>query len=326
MPEDRKLDYDRSRFNPTMTVEAPEGMDEAADKRLHPPYVYTEEIILAINIALATGRPLLIRGPSGVGKSSLAHNVADVLERRMYESVITSRTQANDLLWEIDLLKRLNAAHAQGEKFDERFEPYVLPGPLWWAFDNKSATWRGSPENSERITSLTDPSEHPERKAAVVLLDEIDKADPDVPNNLLVPLGSLRFQVRETGVRVETTRDKAPLVFITTNEERELPVPFLRRCVELKLEHPSWERMIDIGVAHFKGKRAFVENLLRALVGEEPSEEDKKAKPLTFSPAEFLDTVEAALDLEINEATKPTEWKALTGMTVFKHGRKRPSP
>ena len=208
-------------------------------------YVYTERIVLAVNVALATGRPLLVRGPSGSGKSSLARNVAHVLKHRYYETVISSRTQARDLLWEVDLLRRLNDAQSLKDAFDADLSRYVMPGPLWWAFDRESAL--------RHSTAAAEPG--PEQKypdaPAVVLLDEIDKADPDVPNNLLVPLGSLRFLVEETGEQVKATPGKAPLVFITTNDERELPTAFLRRCVEIILPAAPDERLVQIGKAHF---------------------------------------------------------------------------
>src|SRR4051812_2158239 len=108
------MDYKRI-FKPAEVVSfAPTGAKPGgvADQREGSVYVYSEEIILAVNVALATRRPLLVRGPSGSGKSSLARNVANILKYRYYEVVVSSRTQARDLLWEVDLLRRLHDAQA----------------------------------------------------------------------------------------------------------------------------------------------------------------------------------------------------------------------
>lgn len=305
--------------------------EEPADLRRDPVYVFNEEIVLAVNVALATRRPILVRGESGTGKSSLARTVAKVLGWRYYERVITSRTQARDLLWEIDLLRRLH--DAQRRQLGDDYEPYVVPGVLWWAFQPGSAEWRGGAPVKGKEPPLQDPSEV-KHKRAVVLLDEIDKADPDVPNNLLVPLGSLAFEVEETGARVATTRELAPLVILTTNEERELPRAFLRRCVELKLELPVRRRLIEIGQAHLgpmlselPGKKVTREAGLRqidavaeALFG--PVVEGREDEPLDVSPAEFLDTVRACLRLGVKPGT--AAWEALSGSTVWKFGRRAP--
>src|SRR5262249_20339707 len=139
-------------------------------------YVYTEEIILAVNIALVTGRPLLVRGPSGSGKSSLASSVAHSKEWRYYDEVITSRTQARDLQWQFDAVRRLSDAQAQKEL--QPTAAYVKPGILWRAFDPEDADkW----ERRARNEGLTKPPKNDQStfsKRAVVLLDEIDKADP----------------------------------------------------------------------------------------------------------------------------------------------------
>lgn len=275
------------------------------DRRDGGVYSYTPEITLAVDVALATGRPLLVRGPSGGGKSSLARNAARVLEWRYYEQVISSRTQAQDLLWEIDHLRRLQ--DAQIHQLRGGINSYIRPGVLWWAFDRDSAqsqaqTFHGDQEDH-------DPNLGDDHDRAVVLLDEIDKADPDVPNNLLVPLGSLEFQVLETKP-VKTPDEKAPLVVITTNDERELPPAFLRRCVELKLEAPKRERLIEIGGLHFPAaKTALLEALADLIV----------SAPQQPSIAEYLDTVRACDTLGVEPDSE--KWQSLVGVTVWKHGK-----
>src|SRR5690349_21424187 len=125
-------------FDPRRSSAARKATRAAApgDRRDGAVYAYTEPIELAVNVALATGRPLLVRGPSGSGKSTLAVSAARVLGWRFHDLVVTSRTRAQDLLWHVDHLQRLQDAQT------ERLRPigdYVVPGVLWWAFDPAGA-------------------------------------------------------------------------------------------------------------------------------------------------------------------------------------------
>ncbi len=299
---------------------------DVGDQRSAPVYVYHPSIVLAVNVALATGRPLLVRGGSGAGKSTLARNAADVLGWRYYEEVITSRTQARDLLWRVDLVRRLHEAQRRGGRLDEDYTPFIEPGVLWWSFQPQSAKRRGAEKKRDKIKP---PAHKVGGKAdaarAVVLLDEIDKADPDVPNNLLVPLGSLRFQVDETGARVQAERKHAPLVIITTNGERELPVAFLRRCVSIELPAAGLARLTDIVAAHFPEltrpqAQAHVEAVLACFPESKKRLDDERARAakdgdaerevdLALSPAEVIDAVRAARTLNI--ALDGAEWQAI---------------
>ena len=268
-------------FDPPKTFHAKTTAGAAArpgDQREGRVYVYDPQIVLAVNVALVTGRPLLIYGPSGTGKSSLARNIAHFQRWRFVERVVTSRTQARDLLYEVDLLRRLHdaqAAAATQQEFAGDYGPYVVPGPLWWAFNRASAKEQAGGE----------PAWDYEHERAVVLLDEIDKADPDVPNNLLVPLGSLEFEVEELRRSIDVAQEHTPLVILTTNEERELPPAFLRRCVELRLKIDR-PRLLDIARAHFPGRDAWVEELSDLVLPPQGS------TPLP-SPAEFVDWLRA---------------------------------
>jgi MoxR-like ATPase len=299
-------------FDPEKNPPPPlSGTANPGDRRDGGVYVYDDAIVLAVRVALATGRPLLVRGPSGCGKSSLARHAARVLRWRYYEKVVTSRTQAQDLLWEEDHLRRLQ--DAQARKLRGGHERYIRPGVLWWAFEPASAArqaLRSRPTG--RAAGRLDPNLGDDHRRAVVLVDEIDKADPDVPNNLLVPVGSLQFQVEETGELVQTARDQAPLVVITTNDERELPAAFLRRCVELKLEAPRGERLARIAGRHFPEME---EPDLRDKV--QRIEEAAGAEPP--SPAELIDTLRADRDLRA-QGLAPA-WDDLLRVTVWKHGR-----
>lgn len=280
--------------------------DSAGDRSDGQIYVYTNAITLAVDVAVATGRPLLVSGPTGIGKSSLARKEALGRGWRYYEKTITSLTQARDLLWEIDHLRRLNDAHAQ--RIDPDFTTYTRPGVLWWAMNRDSAKTQAEIYGS----AARDPNIGAEHERAVVLLDEIDKADPDVPNNLLVPLGSFHFLIDESGRTVTLDPKNKPLIIITTNGERELPAAFLRRCVELHIPPADETRLLDIAAAHFKKERAELSAMLDVI---------KKARPAGFaedalpSPAEFIDTIRAI------DALPDKSQETIAGLIVWKQSQ-----
>ncbi len=294
--------------------ESPTKTSLEGDRRDGLVYVYTDEIILAVNIAIVTGRPLLVRGPSGSGKSSLALNVARVMKWPYFEEVISFRTQARDLLWQFDALRRLHDAQVH------QLQPitaYVKPGVLWRAFDPEgSKNWEfssGSPDNM--MIMGTASNVQPER--AVVLLDEIDKADPDVPNNLLVPLGSYQFVIQETGTEVKLKGDAPPLTIITTNDERGLSSAFLRRCVVLVLQHPDEQRLVEIAKAHFGPiSTGLYESVARLII--EASQEQQNAMQITPSAAEYLDTVRACRDLGVTPDANNEIWKVISKIVLWK--------
>jgi MoxR-like ATPase len=300
-----------------------EALRQRTDRRDGEVYVYgdDERIVLAVNVALATGRPLLVFGEAGSGKSSLAASIHRTMGWRYYEATITSRTQAQDLLWTFDVVRRLADATArpQPPAADAPHAPtadlhrYVEPGVLWWAFDPESAAGRGLGRAAPADLVMADPSPGAPDVPAVVLLDEIDKADPDVPNNLLVPIGSLSFTVKETETRV--TAVKIPLLVITSNEERDLPPAFLRRCVVLRLPIPGEQQLVAIAEAHFGPDHS-------ALYGELA----RKTKDLGAayvnrglrapSTAEFLDAVRACLELGVDQGSP--QWEALLSVVLSK--------
>src|SRR4051812_31436010 len=132
-------DDDRRKFDPARVASGRDQDPSRAgygDLRHSGHYVYPPRAVLAVNVALVTQRPLLVRGPTGCGKSSLAREVARVLGWRLYERVITSRTEARDLLWRFDAVKRLSDAHAKDAKAEGA---YLNPGLLWWAMSHKTA-------------------------------------------------------------------------------------------------------------------------------------------------------------------------------------------
>ena len=265
-------------------------------------------------MALATGRPLLVRGKPGTGKSSLAADVAAKLGWRYYEETVTSRTRARDLLWSFDAIRRLNDANIHKLK-----DPlaYVTPGVLWWAFSASSAAARGLPADALADRGLglrADPSPRAAERA-VVLLDEIDKADPDVPNDLLQPLGTLRFEVADVDDGPVVTAPEAPLLIITTNEDRDLPQAFLRRCVVLGLPDPTPDRLLEVAAAHF-GDRVPQPRLEEVLAAYEWVRKHRAADQHEPNLAEYLDAVAAVAALGVGNGEP--QWRQVMEFTLSK--------
>jgi MoxR-like ATPase len=254
------------------------------DRREATRYVYTEQITLAVNVALATARPLLVRGRAGSGKSTLAMDIARQKGWDLYVEVISSRTRARDLLWEFDAVQRLRDAQAQLPVDDAA--RYVRPGVLWHAFDPAGAAAYGDGLGNE-------PSD-----GAVVLLDEIDKADPDTPNDLLVPLGTGGFRVTDLKLDVTHRRKERPLVVITTNEERELARAFVRRCVVLHLPEPQRDWLVAVAKAHFGAEEIdLYTEVAEYVVDARKQATDAGAE--APSTAEYLDALAACRQLDV---------------------------
>jgi MoxR-like ATPase len=265
-------------------------------------YEYTKRIELAVNVALTTGRPLLVTGEPGSGKSSLARNVAHRLKWRYYERVITSKDTAEDLQWSFDAIRRLGDARIEGGLRPR--EEYIEPGVLWWVFDPDSARLRGAAELAEERRP-EDPGivEGRDRYRAVLLLDEIDKADPDVPNDLLVALGAQRFSIRDLD-RPPITPKANPLIVITSNGERELPRAFQRRCIHLEVHPPK--DLTPIGRRHFPEADPALLERVQGMHGELA---DLAATKNLRAPsvAEYLDAVRASLGLRTAEESTDFE-------------------
>jgi MoxR-like ATPase len=203
---------------------------------------FDDESIWAIRAALATGRPLLVRGEPGTGKSQLARAAATALKRPLLYDVINSRTEVTDLLYQFDAVARLAEAQIQGASGSEPAavqealapDKFVRPGKVWWAINWTAAANQAARAGSP-IPSM--PGDISWESGCVLLIDEIDKADSELPNALLECFANQSFQVPY--LKTPASRDPKqppPLVVVTTNEERELPAPFLRRCFVLHLD------------------------------------------------------------------------------------------
>jgi MoxR-like ATPase len=272
--------------------------------RRYVPYQYSDEARMAVSVALATRRPLLLRGEAGIGKSTLALDAAVVLGWTYYEKVFTSRTTATDILWTSDAVRRLADASAAPDSARE-LRNYVTPEPLWWAFDPVSAATCGP-----------DPGEELGRRdaGAVVLLDEIDKADPDVPNDLLQALGDDRFTIPE--LRLVVQRMRPLLLIVTRNQERDLTRAFLRRCVCLTLAPPSAPWLAAIATRHFPDvDRGLVDMLINVLMQHRAASPDGAHRP---GVSELLDAIRACRALGIVDPEDPA-WQQMTRVLMKKH-------
>jgi MoxR-like ATPase len=185
-------------------------------------YVATDDLRMAVNAAVTLQRPLLIKGEPGTGKTMLAEEVALGLGKRLIQWHIKSTTKAQQGLYEYDAVSRLRDSQLGGDKV-HNIANYIKRGKLWDAFDS-----------DEQV---------------VLLIDEVDKADIEFPNDLLVELDRMEFFVYETG---ETIKAKhRPIIIITSNNEKELPDAFLRRCFFHFINFPDRDTMREIIAVHY---------------------------------------------------------------------------
>lgn len=294
----------------SVTLESPGELPEQV-------HVFGRDSIDAVNAALAARRPLLIRGEPGVGKSQLARAVAKALKRAFVQYVVDAQSEPRDLLWHFDAVQRLADAQlgsALGKTSDDikaklSIKNYLYPGPLWWAFD-----WVSASKQADHVKQ-PEPPQYPEcspAKGCVLLIDEIDKAEMDVPNGLLEALGEGRFTPTAWKEPVCASAT-FPLVVITTNEERTLPNAFIRRCLVLHLDlfddnNDTTAILIQRGKAHFdklQDERVF-EKAVQLLMEDRDAAKARQQQPLP-GQAEYLDLLRAVDTLSRQGKGEPLE-------------------
>jgi len=222
-------------------------------------YVATEDLMMAVNAAVTLQKPLLIKGEPGTGKTLLAGEIARSLNKPLIEWHIKSTTRAHQGLYEYDAVARLRDSQLGDERVND-ISNYIIKGKLWEAFDTGAVP--------------------------VLLIDEIDKADIEFPNDLLLELDRMEFYVYETKQIVKATH--RPVVVITSNNEKELPDAFLRRCFFHYIRFPEKDTMEKIVDVHFPDlKKTLLSEALEAFfdLREVPG---LKKKPST---SELLDWI-----------------------------------
>ena len=222
-------------------------------------YVATEDLTVAVNAAVTLERPLLVKGEPGTGKTELARQVSQALGLPMLEWNIKSTTRAQQGLYEYDAVSRLRDSQL-GEERVHDVANYIKKGKLWQAFDAKDKV--------------------------VLLIDEIDKADIEFPNDLLQELDKMEFYVYETG---ETIRARTrPIVIITSNNEKELPDAFLRRCFFHYIRFPDPETMKKIVEVHHPGIKEQLLTTALTQFYEIREQSGLKKKPSTSEVLDWL--------------------------------------
>jgi MoxR-like ATPase len=245
------------------------------------PYIPSSELVEAVNLAIFLGRPLLLEGEAGCGKTRLAGTVAYELGLPLWRWNVKSNTRAEEGRYRYDALLRLHDVQIAQSKGKTDRNPsipreYCKEGALGEAFKMSCD----------------------EKQASVVLIDEIDKADFDFPNDLLAELDEpWKFKIEETGEEIAADREHLPIVIITSNrEKKDLPTPFLRRCVYHFIGFPDRERLEQIVEAHYR-----------------KTPKDRKQKSVTTNPETTL--IDAAIDrfLEVRQE----KWLKLPGTSEF---------
>jgi MoxR-like ATPase len=255
----------------TGDIQPEHGETDATGQLLYP-YIPNKELIEAVNLSIFLEKPLLLKGEPGCGKTRLARAVARELHLPYEEWLVKSTSEAREGLYTFDTISRLRDAQLEAlesktnkniERTSENKLNYIELGPLGRAFKNSQKT--------------------------VVLIDEIDKADIDFPNDLLSELEECRFEIRETGDRI--IANKIPIIFITSNDEKDLPDPFLRRCIFHYIEFPDSNKLKQIILSRFPhaSKKMMEKAILRFINLRSKMQDDKGEIGKKVTTSELID-------------------------------------
>ena len=243
-------------------------------------YIATQDLAMAVNAAVTLERPLLVKGEPGTGKTVLAHEVAKALGKPIIEWHVKSSTKAQQGLYEYDAVSRLRDSQLGDQKVND-ISNYIKKGKLWEAFNALDTQ--------------------------VLLIDEIDKADIEFPNDLLLELDKMEFFVYETGETI--VAKKRPIVVITSNNEKELPDAFLRRCFFHYISFPNSDVMKKIVEVHFPNLQKNLLNEALSVFYEIRDVPGMKKKPST---SELLDWLKLLVAEDISmEALRARDKKNL---------------
>ncbi len=241
-------------------------------------YVATRDLMMAVNAAITLERPLLIKGEPGTGKTVLAHEIAKGLGAPLLEWNIKSTTKAQQGLYEYDAVARLRDSQLGDDRVHD-INNYIKRGKMWEAFTSE--------------------------KRPILLIDEIDKADIEFPNDLLHELDKMAFFVYETGETI--TAKQRPIIIITSNNEKDLPDAFLRRCFFHYIQFPDDETMSKIVEVHYPGIKSRLLSAAMKRFYEVRAMPGLKKKPST---SELLDWLKLLLVEDIDpEVLKETDPK-----------------
>ena len=242
-------------------------------------YVATDDLKVAVNAAVTLRRPLLVKGEPGTGKTVLAQQIANAFDAPLIEWNVKSTTKAQQGLYEYDAVSRLRDSQLGDPRVSD-ISNYIRRGKMWEAFTSE--------------------------KLPVLLIDEIDKADIEFPNDLLTELDRMEFDVYETGERIKATQ--RPIVIITSNNEKELPDAFLRRCFFHYIKFPDRTTMQAIIDVHFPGIQKMLVSKAMDIFYEVRDVPGLKKKPST---SELLDWLKLLLHedmpLDVLQSRDPTK-------------------
>ncbi|KAJ29737.1 ATPase AAA [Sulfitobacter pontiacus 3SOLIMAR09] len=241
-------------------------------------YVATDDLTIAVNAAVTLERPLLVKGEPGTGKTELARQVSAALGLPMIEWNIKSTTRAQQGLYEYDAVSRLRDSQL-GEERVHDVKNYIRKGKLWQAFEAEGKT--------------------------VLLIDEIDKADIEFPNDLLQELDKMEFFVYETGETIKA--ENRPIVIITSNNEKELPDAFLRRCFFHYIQFPEMDTLRKIVEVHHPGIKESLLTTALTQFYEIREQQGLKKKPST---SEVLDWLKLLLAEDMDAADLKKDGKS----------------